>query len=102
MKSLIVKRSVVIEGHKTSVSLEEAFWSKLKEIAHTQETTLSKVIAEIDKGRLQGSNLSSAIRLFVFGQVRAQEDLWRYSRSRWSEEEPQHNPTTESQLVPAD
>src|SRR5262245_6324495 len=62
MKSLVVKRSVVIDGHKTSVSLEDAFWSDLKEIAHTQRATLSKVIAEIDKGR-QG-NLSSAIRLF--------------------------------------
>ena len=71
MKSLVVKRSVVIDGHKTSVSLEDAFWSDLKEIAHTQQATLSKVIAEIDKGRRQGNNLSSAIRLFVFDKVRA-------------------------------
>ena len=42
-----------------------------KEIAHTQQATLSKVIAEIDKGRRQGNNLSSAIRLFVFDKVRA-------------------------------
>jgi len=97
MKSLVVKRSVVIDGHKTSVSLEDAFWSDLKEIAHTQRATLSKVIAEIDKGR-QG-NLSSAIRLFVFDQVRAQGDLRRYSRSRRSEEEI---PTIESHAVLAD
>ena len=97
MKSLVFKRSVVIDGHKTSVSLEEAFWSKLKEIAHTQETTLSKLVAEVDKGRQEGSNLSSAIRLFVFGQVCAQE--WRYSRFRRSEEE---SPTAESQAVLAD
>ena len=71
MKSLVVKRSVVIDGHKTSVSLEDAFWSDLKEIAHVQRATLSKVIAEIDKGRRQGNNLSSAIRLFVFDKVRA-------------------------------
>ena len=70
MKSLVVKRSVVIDGHKTSVSLEDAFWSDLKEIAHVQRATLSKVIAEIDKGRRHG-NLSSAIRLFVFDKVRA-------------------------------
>ena len=63
MKSLVVKRSVDIDGHKTSVSLEDAFWSDLKEIAHMQRATLSKVITEIDKGR-QG-NLSSAIRVFV-------------------------------------
>ena len=76
MKSLVVKRSVVIDGHKTSVSLEDAFWSDLKEIAHTQRVTLSKVITEIDKGRQQG-NLSSAIRVFVFDQVRARGDLCR-------------------------
>ena len=75
MKSLVVKRSVVIDGHKTSVSLEDAFWSDLKEIAHMQRATLSKVITEIDKGR-QG-NLSSAIRVFVFDQVRARGDLCR-------------------------
>ncbi|MFY9686734.1 MAG: ribbon-helix-helix domain-containing protein [Pseudolabrys sp.] len=88
MKSLVVKRSVDIDGHKTSVSLEDAFWSDLKEIARMQRATLSKVITGIDKGRQQGSNLSSAIRVFVFDQVRARGDLWRYSRSRRSEEEP--------------
>ena len=86
MKSLVVKRSVDIDGRKTSVSLEDAFWSDLKEIAHMQRATLSKVITEIDKGRRQG-NLSSAIRLFVLDQVRAHGNLWRYSRSRRSEEE---------------
>jgi hypothetical protein len=44
VKSLIIKRSVVIDGHKMSVSLEESFWTDLKEIAHTQHTTISKVI----------------------------------------------------------
>ena len=57
MKSLIIKRSVVIDRHKTSVSLEESFWKDLKEIAHAQHMTLSKVIEDIDKAR-QG-NLSS-------------------------------------------
>jgi predicted DNA-binding ribbon-helix-helix protein len=85
MKSLVVKRSVDIDGRKTSVSLEDAFWSDLKEIAHMQQVTLSKVIAEIDKGR-QG-NLSSAIRVFVFEQVRAHGNFWRYYRSRRAEEE---------------
>jgi predicted DNA-binding ribbon-helix-helix protein len=41
MKSSIIKRSVVIGGHKTSVSLEDAFWSDLKKIAHAQAATLS-------------------------------------------------------------
>jgi predicted DNA-binding ribbon-helix-helix protein len=86
MKSLVVKRSVDIDGRKTSVSLEDAFWSDLKEIALMQRATLSRVIAEIDKGRRQG-NLSSAIRVFVLDQVRTHGNLWRYSRSRRSEEE---------------
>jgi predicted DNA-binding ribbon-helix-helix protein len=72
MKSSIIKRSVVIAGHKTSVSLEDAFWSGLKEIARAQQATLSNIVAEIDKTRQQG-NLSSAIRLFVLDRVRAPE-----------------------------
>ena len=75
MKSSIIKRSIVFNGHKTSVSLEDAFWSDLKEIAHMQRATLSQVITEIDKARRAG-NLSSAIRLFVFDQVRAHAGLW--------------------------
>jgi len=70
MKSSIVKRSVAIAGHKTSVSLEDAFWSDLRKIANAQNATLSNVLAEIDKKRQQG-NLSSAIRLFVLDRVRA-------------------------------
>ena len=69
MKSPIVKRSIVIGGHKTSVSLEDAFWRGLKEIARTQRTTLSSMVSDIDKGRSQ-ANLSSAIRLFVLDQLR--------------------------------
>jgi predicted DNA-binding ribbon-helix-helix protein len=69
-KSSVVKRSVVIDGHKTSVSLEEPFWRDLKEIAQRQRVTLSQIIAMIDSARLnKQSNLSSAIRLFVFEQV---------------------------------
>ncbi len=69
IKSPVAKRSVVIDGHKTSVSLEDAFWSGLREIAHAQGATLSKLITEIDKTRQHG-NLSSAIRLFVLDYVR--------------------------------
>lgn len=71
MKSPIVKRSIVIDGHKTSVSLEDAFWQGLKEIALGQRMTLSGTVAEIDRSRQQ-SNLSSAIRLFVLDRLRAQ------------------------------
>jgi predicted DNA-binding ribbon-helix-helix protein len=69
MKSSIIKRSIVIDGHKTSVSLEDAFWDELKEIAHAQQATLSAVVAKIDETRRQG-NLSSAIRLFVLEYFR--------------------------------
>ena len=69
MKSSILKRSIVVAGHKTSVSLEDAFWRSLKEIAHAQHRTISNMVGGIDKGRNQ-SNLSSAIRLFVLEQVR--------------------------------
>lgn len=69
MKSLVVKRSIVIAGHKTSVSLEDPFWSELKEIAERQRVTLSTMVGDIDTQRRQG-NLSSAIRLFVLDQVR--------------------------------
>jgi predicted DNA-binding ribbon-helix-helix protein len=64
MKSLVVKRSVVIAGHKTSVSLEDAFWKALREIAAARKTTLSDLISSIDEERKQ-ANLSSAIRLFI-------------------------------------
>ena len=64
MKSPIVKRSIVVAGHKTSVSLEEAFWNGMKEISGLRSMTLSELVREINNNRQQG-NLSSAIRLFV-------------------------------------
>ena len=67
MKSTIVKRSIKIDGHKTSVSLEDAFWSSLKEIAHTESVAVSKMVTEIDRTRRHG-NLSSALRLFVLSK----------------------------------
>ena len=63
MKSLVVKRSIVIGGHKTSVSLEHAFWQAFKEIATLRNMTLSDLVMSIDAER--NGNLSSAIRLFV-------------------------------------
>jgi predicted DNA-binding ribbon-helix-helix protein len=70
MKSLVTKRSIVIGGHKTSVSLEEPFWLGLKDIAHDQRATLSSVVGKIDINRTQG-NLSSALRLFVHDHARS-------------------------------
>jgi predicted DNA-binding ribbon-helix-helix protein len=74
MKSPVVKRSIVIAGHKTSVSLEDAFWKGLKEIALGRDLTLSEMVAAIDSVRAQG-NLSSALRLFVLDHYRAQISL---------------------------
>jgi len=70
MQSAIVKRSIVIAGHKTSVSLEDEFWNGLKEIARDQRATLSNLVGEVDTRRSHG-NLSSTIRLFVLDHYRA-------------------------------
>ena len=70
MKSAAIKRSVVVGRHRTSVSLEDAFWRHLGDIARAQGKTVSKLIAEIDGSRQYG-NLSSAIRLFVLEHFRA-------------------------------
>ena len=69
MNSSVVKRSIVIAGHKTSISLEDAFWSHLKGIAHSRQATLSRLVADIDQTREHG-NLSSAIRVFVLEYFR--------------------------------
>jgi predicted DNA-binding ribbon-helix-helix protein len=70
MTSPVVKRSIVIGGHKTSVSLEDAFWKGLKEIAATRELTLSALVGAIDAERRHG-NLSSGLRLFVLDYYRS-------------------------------
>jgi predicted DNA-binding ribbon-helix-helix protein len=66
MRSPIIKRSVVIAGRKTSVSLEDAFWKELNEIASDRDMGTSELVAAINSERQLG-NLSSAIRLFVLG-----------------------------------
>jgi predicted DNA-binding ribbon-helix-helix protein len=71
MKSPVVKRSIMVSGHKTSVSLEDAFWEGLKEIAIQRQKKLSELVATIDSERQHG-NLSSAIRLFVLDFYRTQ------------------------------
>ena len=83
MKSPVVKRSIVIAGHKTSVSLEDAFWKGLKEIAAERSGTLSELVASIDSDRQHG-NLSSGIRLFVLDHYRSQisDDIAERSSTR--------------------
>jgi predicted DNA-binding ribbon-helix-helix protein len=71
MKSTVVKRSIVVAGHKTSVSLEDQFWEGLRVIAKDQRKTLSNLVGGIDTNRKHG-NLSSALRLFVLNHYQAQ------------------------------
>ena len=71
MKSFVIKRSIVIAGHRTSVSVEDAFWEGLKEIAKERHEGLAQLVASIDADR-QHANLSSAIRLYVLGFYRDQ------------------------------
>jgi predicted DNA-binding ribbon-helix-helix protein len=70
MKSSIIKRSVIVAGHKTSVSLEDAFWQAFKEIAHHSNVNISDLVGNIDTQRSEG-NLSSTIRLFVLTHFRS-------------------------------
>ena len=90
MKSSIVKRSGVIDGHKTSVSLEDPFWTDLKQIAHAQHVALSALITHIDGTREQ-SNLSSEIRVFVL----------RHSRNERMEVAKAHLSAVGSERTPA-
>jgi predicted DNA-binding ribbon-helix-helix protein len=69
MRSTVVKRSVKINGHTTSVSLEDAFWNALKEIAGARKVSLSELATLIDAKR-EHANLSSAIRLFILDYFR--------------------------------
>src|SRR6185436_12760605 len=66
---IVKKRSIVVGGHKTSITLEEAFWTELKAIALAEKMTTAELVTRIDGTREQG-NLSSAIRLFVLRHVR--------------------------------
>jgi predicted DNA-binding ribbon-helix-helix protein len=63
-KSKVLKRSIAFDGHKTSISLEEDFWTALKEIAATRNARISELVATVDRGR-KHANLSSSLRLYV-------------------------------------
>ena len=66
------KRSVLVAGHKTSVSLEGAFWESLSDIATARDISINRLITEIDAGR--NGNLSSAIRVYVLERLRDRVD----------------------------
>ena len=65
----IVKRSIAVAGHRTSVSLEAPFWEALREIAAARGVSMQRLVGEVDAGR-GGQNLSSALRVFVLDAVR--------------------------------
>jgi predicted DNA-binding ribbon-helix-helix protein len=66
-----VKRSITLSGHRTSVSLEDAFWSALREIAEREGMTVSALAARIDADRSPGTGLATAIRLYVLAKLQA-------------------------------
>jgi predicted DNA-binding ribbon-helix-helix protein len=70
MKSPVIKHSIILNGHKTSVSLEDQFWDGLREIASGENVAVSTLVERIDHGRT-GHNLSSAVRVFVLAHFRA-------------------------------
>jgi predicted DNA-binding ribbon-helix-helix protein len=71
MSEGVVKRSVAVAGHRTSISLEEPFWDELKRIAAERGLSLNGLIADIDARRAR-TNLSSAIRLEILADLKAQ------------------------------
>ena len=72
MKTAVIKRSIFINGRRTSVSLENEFWSGLHEIAKSRKTTAAELAGEIDRQRTT-VNLSSAIRIYVYNYFRSIE-----------------------------
>jgi predicted DNA-binding ribbon-helix-helix protein len=70
-KRLVPKRGIMIDGHKTSISLEDQFWQALREIAKERGSTLQDLVANIGADRRKG-NLSSAIRVFILGYYQDQ------------------------------
>jgi predicted DNA-binding ribbon-helix-helix protein len=93
MKSAIVKRSVVIAGQKTSVSLEDSFWTALKELAGEQNVPLCELVTRINARRNAG-NLSSALRLFVLEHFR--ERATGVQSSRAADAQPEAQPSVSS------
>ena len=70
------KRSVNIHGHQTSISLEEEFWSALKDLADQQDLSINKIIAKIDDERAPENNLSSAIRIYILNYIRKERSAF--------------------------
>ena len=73
-RTAVIKRSIFINGHKTSVSLEDEFWHGLLEIADQDRLTVPMLVERIDRDR-NTCNLSSAIRIFVFSHFRTGQKM---------------------------
>jgi predicted DNA-binding ribbon-helix-helix protein len=103
MKSRIAKRSVLIAGHKTSVSLEDAFWKALQEIAVDRGASLTELLASID-GQREHDNMSSAIRLFILDHYRKRlaEEIARDPSRQAAEETAQAARLLRRRKGPAD
>jgi predicted DNA-binding ribbon-helix-helix protein len=71
MRGRPVKRSLTLRGHRTSVSLEDAFWEEFRRLAEARGKSVNELAAEIDAGRGVSSGLASAIRVFVLSEVKA-------------------------------
>lgn len=82
MKSPVIKRSIIRDGHKSSVSLEDQFWVCLHEIAVRENMTVSALIGMIDQRR-NSHNLSSAIRVYVLDDFRA-----RVGEKQFTDDQP--------------
>lgn len=72
--SAVIKRSVSINGHRTSFSLEQPFFDELTRIAADRDMPLARLVGEIDSARPRDTNLSSSLRLFVLERLRQQRD----------------------------
>ena len=66
----MIKRSLTLNGHRTSVALEAPFWQALEDIAHQQSLSLPALVARIDRTRSDNTSLSSALRVFALQQAR--------------------------------
>lgn len=76
MSARPIKRSLTLHGHRTSVSLEAAFWEAFRAIAAERNQTLNALAAEIDAAREGDAGLASAIRIYVLRAIMAERPLW--------------------------
>jgi predicted DNA-binding ribbon-helix-helix protein len=81
MKTAVIKRSIMIGGQKTSISLENEFWYGLLEIAVYKKMTVPRLVERIDDRR-KTVNLSSAIRIFVFNYFKARDGRRKFNKRK--------------------